>query len=370
MTILIDCTNLKVGGGIQVASSFITDLNELKDVSDSFIIVLPLQMKDRFDRSTFSSNIYFIDLPEKPLNKLKIAKLLKDVEKKYCVSKIFTVFGPLYYRSKLTTVVGFAYGHYIYRDSPYYNIISFKEKIKLFLMRIAHTYFFNKNSDILIFETEDARKRYVTQLSFTKKSFVVSNTINSIFLNQNKWQHLDLNYKSINSNTFKILCMGVNYPHKNFRIISDIIDILHPKGISFKFFVTTTFESLGFNPEYKKYIECVGKVELEKVPSLYSQMDIIFMPSLLEIFSVTYIESMYMGKPVLAADLSFAHGICGDAALYFESNSPVDASSKIIRIIENEELRNQLVEKGYRNILRYGTSIDRTKNYLKIIKDA
>lgn len=370
MKILIDCTNLKVGGGIQVATSFINDLNSLKDISDSFVVVLPPQMKDRFDRNAFSSKIYFIDLPDRPLNKLRITKLVKDVVIKHEVSKIFSVFGPLYYKSKLTTIVGFAYGHYIYRDSPYYKIISFKEKIKLFLMRIAHTYFFNKNSDVLIFETEDARTRYVSLLSFRKKTFVVSNTVNSIFLDKEKWQHFDLELKSDDSRVFRILCMGVNYPHKNFKMISDIIDILHPKGISFKFFVTTTFESLGFKPEYKKYIECVGKVELEKVPSLYSQMDIVFMPSLLEIFSVTYIESMHMGKPVVAADLSFAHGLCGEAALYFESNNAVDASNKILTLIENEELRNQLVAKGYQNILRYGTSLDRTKKYLKIIKDA
>ncbi len=41
------------------------------------------------------------------------------------------------------------------------------------------------------------------------------------------------------------------------------------------------------------------------------------MPTLLECFSASYLEAMYMKKIIFTSDLPFAHTVCKDAAFYF-----------------------------------------------------
>jgi ubiquinone/menaquinone biosynthesis C-methylase UbiE len=57
---------------------------------------------------------------------------------------------------------------------------------------------------------------------------------------------------------------------------------------------------------------------------------------------------MYFGLPILTSDRDFAHHLCADAATYFD---PLDADSvarAMARIIDDEELRQGLVENGRR----------------------
>src|SRR5699024_10619026 len=120
MNLLIDCTNLKTGGAIQVATSFINDLNKLK-LEVSYYIVLTPQLSRNFVREKFSNFFNFVDLPKGVSNKYKIARFLKRLENELSIDKVFCVFGPKYYKSKVPAAVGFAYGHYIYGDSPFYK---------------------------------------------------------------------------------------------------------------------------------------------------------------------------------------------------------------------------------------------------------
>ena len=62
MKVLIDCSNLQVGGGIQVALSFLNDLNE-GTLSDSmFLVVMSPQFADNFSQDNFKNNFKFFEL--------------------------------------------------------------------------------------------------------------------------------------------------------------------------------------------------------------------------------------------------------------------------------------------------------------------
>ena len=62
----------------------------------------------------------------------------------------------------------------------------------------------------------------------------------------------------------------------------------------------------------------LGPVDLEDLPNVYRASDALFLPTLLESFSGTYLEAMHYGLPILTTDLDFARNICRDAALYFD----------------------------------------------------
>jgi glycosyltransferase involved in cell wall biosynthesis len=48
------------------------------------------------------------------------------------------------------------------------------------------------------------------------------------------------------------------------------------------------------------------------------------MPSLSETVGLPMIEALFAGRPVVAADLEYAHEICGSYARYFNPNSVED----------------------------------------------
>jgi glycosyltransferase involved in cell wall biosynthesis len=363
--VIIDNSNLFAGGGIQVATSLIHDLNSLKLSHDFHIIQSPHSSK-QIDKTVFSSNFHFYDLKEFYKSIICRAKQVRSLENSIKPNVIFTVFGPSYHKSKFPKIVGFAIPYLIYKNSPFFSEITIKEKVYYKLLGAIKRYFFIKNSDVLIFETEDARKIFMNSVQTGLKSFTVNNTLNEVFLNTDNWKDISLK----TSSKFNILCLTANYPHKNLKIIPSIIDILinHFEMIEFRFVITCTKDELGFHDRYDKFILYIGNLDILQIPSLYQKIDILFMPTLLEIFSTTYLEAMYMGKPIICSDIGFARYVCGTAAIYC---SPLDAlsyASNIYKLCNDNDLQVELVENGYRNFKRFGSSIDRTRTYLNIME--
>lgn len=364
MKYVIDNSNLYAGGGIQVGISFINDLSKL-NLSNEYHIIQSFKMAEAFKKIDYPSNFIFYDLnvecEQSILVRAKQVKLLEDKIKPDC---IFTVFGPSYHKSKFPKVVGFAIGHIIYRDSPYFKTLNFREKFKNFLTCEIKKIFFKRNSDALIFETNDAMSRF-KNISKFKENYVVGNTINEIFLENSKWESFFLK----NENKKKILVVAANYPHKNLKIIPFIIDnlIKQKKIYDFEFVITVDPEELSFPDCYYDYIQCIGKVSLEKLPSLYKQSMIVFIPTLLEIFSATYLEAMYMSKAIVASDMGFSRDICGDAAFYCEPTNIDDYANAIYTLLGDAKLRHDFERKGVSQVLKFGSSMDRTKMYLDII---
>jgi glycosyltransferase involved in cell wall biosynthesis len=365
MKIIIDNSNLFVGGGIQVATSFLNDLNNM-NLEHKFYVIQSYISSKQIDKSIFSPNFHFYDLKEIDIPIIRRMKHVKSLENSIKPDVIFTVFGPSYHQSNFPKVVGFAIPFLIYKNSPFFNQISFRSKVYYKLLGIFKSYFFIKNSDVLIFESDESRKIFMNLVNKKIHSFTVNNTLNEVFLNNKKWKNFSFKKQS----KLNILCLSANYPHKNLNIIPSIIDhLINQYDMKdFRFVLSLTKEELGFQDKYDEFIFYVGKVDIQQIPSLYQKIDFLFMPTLLEVFSTTYLEAMYMGKPIICSDMGFARYICKNSALYC---SPLDAKeyASIIYILNNDnELQKDLVKNGYKNLLRFGNSIDRTKSYLRIIE--
>lgn len=374
MNILIDCTNLRVGGGVQVAASFINDLNQLDDQKDIllddiyFFIVLSHQMRNNFNKSRFSDKFHFVVLPEYIYkSKIKTSLHLINIEKKHSIDKVFCVFGPSYYKSTVPKIVGYAIPHYIYPDSPFFKTLNLKSKLKIYFNKRVKTVLFKKYSDCLIFETEDAKNRFCQLYGYDlKNTRVVCNTLNQIFLDTKKWIKKYFNFGGKNN----IFVLSANYPHKNLSIIPKVIDELVEKFefTNFKFIISQTKDVLNFEDKYDEYIEYIGYVSLEELPGLYQSVNLLFLPTLLECFSTTYLEAMFMKVPIVTTDLSFARNICSEAAFYFSPTSEASAAKSIHEVLNNASLKNSLVESGTKNLERFPNSLGRTKEYIQIIR--
>jgi glycosyltransferase involved in cell wall biosynthesis len=93
-----------------------------------------------------------------------------------------------------------------------------------------------------------------------------------------------------------------------------------------------------------------------------------FLPTLLECFSVSYAEAMKMDRVILTSDLPFARNICVDAALYFDPLSPKDIGDMIYKAATDDGLRAQLIHNGRQQLSRFLSPEEKAAAYLKIIE--
>lgn len=367
MKIIINASLNYVGGGLQVALSFINECTKFTD--NSYYVMMGPNVARYIDTSLFPSNFKFYSIPK--LKFWKYNSVLSKLEAEIVPDVVFSIFGPVYWRPKAKHVMGFAMGHYLYPDSPYWAYVSSFSKLAWLLKRKIHFYYFKRDADVFVLETKDAANRLSRLLD--KPCFVVSNTYSSFFLNflrvEASTQTRCL-FKKKHGN-FYLASVCTPYPHKNLSIIPRVLDVLYSRGVSNVCFILTISDSdydKIFAGKYSNNIISVGVLSPKEVPSLYAECDATFVPSLLECFTANFPESMIMGKPILTSDLSFSHSICEDAALYFNPLDPADIADKIIQVFENTEIYNSLVEKGYGCLKQFCNSNKRAELYLDICK--
>lgn len=75
-----------------------------------------------------------------------------------------------------------------------------------------------------------------------------------------------------------------------------------------------------------------------------------------------------MGKPILTSNLPFAYNICHNAAKYFDPLDPKSIGESIVNLAKDKKLQEELIKRGYKMIMDFGTAKDRTSEYLDILK--
>jgi glycosyltransferase involved in cell wall biosynthesis len=119
-------------------------------------------------------------------------------------------------------------------------------------------------------------------------------------------------------------------------------------------------EPMFFRREYKCLINNIRKLDLDskvtilgylpdsELIALYNRAVVLVHPSLCEGFGLTPLEAMACGTPVVVSNKSSIPEVVGDAGIYIDPHQPGDIARGMHQIIENEQLRNQLREKGLR----------------------
>lgn len=106
--------------------------------------------------------------------------------------------------------------------------------------------------------------------------------------------------------------------------------------------ISTLVDDLGLDQD----IVLISGLPHEELPSWYSGADVYVFPSVYETFGFTQLEAMACGTPVAVSKISVMPEISGDATLYFDPNDPADIAQTIYRILDDERLRQQLIQRG------------------------
>jgi glycosyltransferase involved in cell wall biosynthesis len=174
-----------------------------------------------------------------------------------------------------------------------------------------------------------------------------------------------------------LLCLTRYYPHKNLEILLELSRLIDAADLPL---VILTTVSASDGPAACVFLDAIrregleavlvnlGTVPMEQVPALYAVSSGLLLPTLMESFSGTYVDSMRHRKPVFTSDRDFARDVCSDVAYYFD---PQDAGSILAAIQEAFadpiEMRRR-VDAGEKRCARFPDWPEVTRRYVQLLE--
>ena len=234
--VLINGSNLHVGGGVAVATSYIKSLSLKKTLEfDISLLVSTKIMKNLKDLDTDFSvfkSVKSIDYVGIKALWSGLAKELSDYD------LVFTVFGPAYtMRKPAKHIVGFAQPSIIYPDSrAFLKIPVHLRKVQRLKFKMQELFF--AKADALVVELEHVKLGLQKIPAFRdKKIYVVNSAVDSVFSEPDRWLAIDTPMGS--DRRIKLGLISRNYAHKNLDLLPYIKQTLKEKhAIEADLFVT------------------------------------------------------------------------------------------------------------------------------------
>jgi glycosyltransferase involved in cell wall biosynthesis len=372
MKILINTSNLRKGGALQVTSSFLEEIRA--DLDNEYYVVLSKSVSKIIDVNNFSANFYFFNYTIKASVVTSFTgadRFLDKIEADIRPDCVFSVFGPSYWKPTSVHLMGYAIPHYVYPESAFFGLLSFSSSITLYLRKYIHRHSLKRSDAFFWCETDDVKHRLSFFLNIsTDRIKTIGNTYHPVF-DQSKLKntHSAFRWEVSESSIFRFVTISSYYEHKNLTVLNKVIPILRDKKISCKFLLTISDNDFLRFEHNSDYITNLGPVNIADVPSLYESTNALFLPTLLECFSASYPEAMKSNRPILTSDMGFARTICGEAALYFDPMDAFDIVDKVIEIIRNPILRKKLVSKGLVRLEEFDSSNSRATKILTKCKE-
>lgn len=370
MNILVNASNLKTGGGIQVADSICCQLGRCS--KHRFFVVLSAELKEtesRLENLGCANVQVFTYNVRNSISTLLWGRdaFLDDLVKRYDVQAVLTVFGPSRWNPQCLHLSGFAMPHLVLPNSPFFQRMSSLHKGKQRIRSAILTYFFRRSSRHFYTENPYISEK-VKKLFQGSEVYTVSNYYNQVYDCPEMWR--EHRFPAFKGTT--LLTVTAAYPHKNLAISVEVARILKREYSDFNFRFVFTIDEHEFPPldeDLKPHFVFTGKVDITECPSLYRQCNIMFQPTLLECFTATYPEAMKMRRPIVTTDIEFAHGLCGAAARYYSPLSAQSAAKAIHEVAMNEGgIRDRLVENGICQLAKFDDYKERTEKLIGILE--
>ena len=371
MRILVNISNLKIGGALQVGYSFMSEIVNLT-TNHKFYVVLSdeIDKELNFKLKNQKKNIKIFKLNSYPgllFNGIKARKELYAIESLVKPDVVFSIFGPTYWKPKTIHVCGFAAGWTINPDSIAFQVFSVIDRVKKNFQNWIKLKSSVRESSFFIVETLTVKIRLNKYAKVPLENiFVVGNTYGNHF-------NLDISKKKFilpikkDEDEFRFVTITANYPHKNLNILNSVIPLLIKKKLNVKFYLTISQDEFKENfDDFENHLINLGPIKVEDCPIVYRDSDALFLPTLLESFTASYPEAMISRKPILTSDLDFSHDICGDAACYFDPLDPVDIVDKIEQIILDKSFYDNLVKLGTSRVSTFSSAKRRVEQYISI----
>lgn len=361
--LLINASNLYVGGGLQAGISVIEEFSAL---NVTFVAAVSPAVWQQLSVHPRQFCTVIKKTPSGLLN-FSSRRQLDNMVLSHHITEVFTIFGPSYWNPKVAEhLTGFALPWLIYNIPIPLKGLSIKERIKKKLLKNIQPVFYKKNTSKIVAETEDVRLRIIEKLHFPATSvFTVSNTLASVFKTPDNYHWDILTMLPVKNDDIWLLTISHDYPHKNLIIIADLLDLL-PEHYKFLLTLDESFKNKIAARHHHRLI-LTGKVTSAQCPPLYEVSDALFLPTLLECFSASYVEAMFMGKPIFTSARRFSATICKEAAFYFDPLNAVSIAETIEQAFLHPAVIQEKCRAGKKVVATIPTAKERAEQYLSIL---
>lgn len=359
--ILFNCTTNVVGGGVKNSAIFIS--YAVKDEDKKYFFAISVAVYEVLKRWRIDCSEMYV-FENSPAKSKKQRSRLKGIVENLGVDVVFTMAGPAYVKFSSPHVMGISNPYVTHADLYSYRFskswaATFKKLFSSFYQAV-----YSRRADSFIFQTETSRRGFCKRLLIDEcRTHVVNNAIGEDFVSSIERIKKSPPETKLKDMRCTILCPAAPYPHKAIHLIPEIAKELK-KSCDKKFiFLLTVNQESDFYKNLLYMAKCFGvSAEVETlgtfnyadVAKLYAGADIVFVPSILETFSASYLEAFASSKPLIVSDRSFSKDVCGDAALYVNVKEIRETAYKISKLMGSPEAQALLVRKGRVQLTKYG----------------
>lgn len=157
-----------------------------------------------------------------------------------------------------------------------------------------------------------------------------------------------------------ILFVGAIEPRKNLSNLVEALRIIHRKHDEIPLLIVGRPGSDSGNlvkkiekEKLEAWIKIMGYLPDKEVRIFYRQASVLALPSLCEGFGFPLLEAMASNLPIAASQAPAIPEIAQDAALYFNPENPEDMAEKIILVLKDENVRQNLIAEGKKRVLDF-----------------
>lgn len=371
--VVFNCSINVVGGGVQNAVNFIRNTINNNGYGLSWFYILSVQVYDQLKNELAIGEYQVFEIT--PTKSPVARNLLVNLVKKINPSIVYTSAGPTYVKFPVPHIMGcsnpYVLGASDYAYQLYGNkLMQLKRKVLTFYQKQKI-----KLADEWIAQTEASSISLQKIVGSDKRIHIIHNAISENFLSY--FEGIDCN--KLPGQTYqdeiKVLVPTAYYKHKDLEKIPIMISRLCQK-YNKKFTVVFTIKeecayqeifTCAKNLGVDAYIRNIGGFHHNKALDIYLAHDIILQPSVLEVFSTSYIEAMATLKPLVVPKFDFSTSICGDYAWFYDCHDIDSYVEAMCQAFMDYDIASRY--KRAETILRkYGSQQERTLRIVNIIK--
>ena len=171
-----------------------------------------------------------------------------------------------------------------------------------------------------------------------------------------------------------ILSVGSIEPRKNLLGLLKAYTLLDDKLKSEYQLVLVGFkgwenrEIMELIKENEKSIYYLGFISDEELAQAYNLASLFVFPSFYEGFGLPPLEAMACGTPVICSNTSSLPEVGGDAVVYCNPNDSNDITQKIVMVLNDTKLQNEMIEKGLHQAKKFSWEKS-AQEHLKVFEE-
>ncbi len=242
--------------------------------------------------------------------------------------------------------------YYVYPSAHYGRSLLFRERILVAAQRQQFARDL-KRIRLLLCQTNAMATRVRKTYDYQGPIHVCPNAVSKFTLDYPKHDESSLPDSLTRiSNKIRLFCLTTYYSHKNLEAIVDLFDknrdTLSQHAVVLTIDTTIDYRAKKLMKSVRKLgldgsIVNIGPVPQSALSTYFKHCNALFMPTLLESFSGTYLEAMHFRLPIITSDFDFTRTVCGDAAIYFD---PMNRGSMVNAILTLDQSSEELVARG------------------------